>query len=69
MAASELWDTLAGDIEENVVTKVAEHLAALFALQFDKAGSLYFGQSLESSSATGDEDGRYEVGPIVSTPF
>ncbi|KAF8672543.1 Phosphotransferase enzyme family [Rhizoctonia solani] len=45
----------------DVVVRVAEHLAALFSLRFQQAGSLY---PLE------DEDSKQaKVGPIVSLPF
>jgi hypothetical protein len=68
-AASEVWQTLAGDIKEKVVIQVAEHLASLFALRFNKAGSLYCISSPGCSDRTADEAGKFEVGPIVSIPF
>jgi hypothetical protein len=69
VAASELWQTLAGDIKEKVVIQVAEHLASLFALRFNKAGSLYCIFPPGCSDQTADEASKFEVGPIVSTPF
>jgi hypothetical protein len=69
VAASDVWQTLAGDIKEKVVIQVAEHLASLFALRFNKAGSLYCISSPGCSDRTADEAGKFEVGPIVSIPF
>jgi hypothetical protein len=58
--ASDQWETLSTDVKERVVSEVAEHLIAIFALRFDHAGSLYLSSSSEND---------YVVGPIVSTPF
>lgn len=51
------------------MVQVAEHLTALFALRFDKAGSLYRMPTLDSSGSTTGQGDGYAVGPIVSAPF
>lgn len=58
--ANTKWDTLPVNVKERVVSQIAQCLEAMFALRFERAGSLY----LSSPS-------RHEVyvGPIVSTPF
>jgi hypothetical protein len=58
--ASEKWETLPTAVKERVVSQVADHVMAMFALRFDRAGSLY----LSSTSESG-----FVVGPIVSLPF
>jgi hypothetical protein len=58
--ANKQWDTLPMNVKERVVSHVAEHLRAMFALRFERAGSLYL------SSPSRNE---VYVGPIVSTPF
>jgi aminoglycoside phosphotransferase (APT) family kinase protein len=58
--ASESWETLSMDVKERVVTQVADYLMEMFALRFDRAGSLYLSSTSESNIV---------VGPIVSTPF
>ncbi|KAM4057440.1 phosphotransferase enzyme family protein [Hirsutella rhossiliensis] len=66
------WQTLPVDIKESVVVQVAEHLAALFSIRFDKAGSLYCVPSASkssSSSVSSTASDGYEVGPIVTGPF
>ncbi|KAI5992533.1 kinase-like domain-containing protein [Pisolithus albus] len=60
VSANTIWDTLSMSAKERTVSQVAEYLKAMFALRFDRAGSLY----LSSPS----EDDVY-VGPIVSVPF
>jgi len=57
--ANTQWDTLPMSVKERVVSQVAQCLEAMFALRFERAGSLYLSSS------------RHEVyvGPIVSTPF
>ena len=59
-SASEKWETLSVIVKESVVSQVAEHLMAMFAIRFDCAGSPY----LSAHSEIG-----FTVGPIVSTPF
>jgi len=47
-------------VKESVVSQVADYLMAIFALRFERAGSLYLSARSESG---------FVVGPIVSTPF
>jgi hypothetical protein len=47
-------------VKESVVSQVADHLMAIFAFRFDRAGSLYLSEHSENGVI---------VGPIVSTPF
>lgn len=61
-------------VKERVVAQVAEHLKAIFALRFDRAGSLYLSESdcVRSETSTRPEtekESGFVVGPIVSTPF
>lgn len=58
--ASDKWEKLSEIVKGRVVSQIADHLMAMFALRFDRAGSLYL-SSLSGSDIT--------VGPIVSTPF
>ncbi|KAI6102360.1 kinase-like domain-containing protein [Pisolithus croceorrhizus] len=60
VSANTKWDTLSMSAKERTVSQVTEYLKAMFALRFDRAGSLY----LSSPS----KDDVY-VGPIVSIPF
>ncbi|KAI6152859.1 hypothetical protein EDD17DRAFT_1634196 [Pisolithus thermaeus] len=60
VSANAKWDTLSMSAKERTVSQVTEYLKAMFALRFDRAGSLY----LSSPS----KDDVY-VGPIVSIPF
>jgi hypothetical protein len=60
--ASDQWETLSTDVKERVVSEVAEHLIAIFALSFNHAGSLYLSSFSENDYVVGP-------GPIVSTPF
>ncbi|KAI6137239.1 hypothetical protein F5141DRAFT_75254 [Pisolithus sp. B1] len=60
VSANTKWDTLSMSVKERTVSQVTEYLKAMFALRFDRAGSLY----LSSPS----KDDVY-VGPIVSIPF
>ena len=59
-SASEKWETISMIVKERVVSQVADHLMAIFALRFDCAGSLYLSPHSKSAII---------VGPIVSTPF
>jgi len=59
-SASEKWETLSMIVKESVVSQVADHLMAMFALRFDCAGSPYLSARSESG---------FIVGPIVSRPF
>ena len=45
------------NVKKRVVLQVAEYLMAMFALRFEKAGSLYISSN------------EVIVGPIISTPF
>lgn len=58
--AGKHWDTLPMDVKERVVSQVAQYIKAMFALRFERGGSLYL------ASPSGNEA---HVGPIVSTPF
>ncbi|KAG8739860.1 hypothetical protein FRC10_005055 [Ceratobasidium sp. 414] len=54
------WKSLPLAVKLNVVGQVAEHLATLSSLQFERAGSLY---------PSTDDPRQFKVGPIVSLPF
>lgn len=60
ISADTRWGTLSMSVKERVVAQIAEYLKVMFALRFNRAGSLY----LSSPSNIGTY-----VGPIVSTPF
>ncbi|KIK11154.1 hypothetical protein PISMIDRAFT_123188 [Pisolithus microcarpus 441] len=60
VSADTKWDTLSMSVKERTVSQVTEYLKAMFALRFDRAGSLYL------SSPSKDD---VHVGPIVSIPF
>lgn len=73
VTASDVWPTLSADIKEKVVIQVAEHLAALFSLRFEKAGSLYCAQFPPDSPSRQlpdiSGDAAFEVGLVASGPF
>ncbi|KAI5992535.1 hypothetical protein EDD15DRAFT_2388290 [Pisolithus albus] len=60
ISANRKWHALSTSAKEHTVSQVTQYLKAMFALRFDRAGSLY----LSSPS----KDDVY-VGPIVSLPF
>lgn len=60
------------EIKERVVIQVAEHLADLFSLRFEKAGSIYCIPSASESlspSVSWTASDAYEIGPVVTGPF
>ncbi|EQL01923.1 kinase-like protein [Ophiocordyceps sinensis CO18] len=67
--ASDNWKTLPVEIKERVVIQVSEHLADLFSLRFEKAGSIYCVPSESSPSVSSTASDAYEIGPVVTGPF
>ncbi|KZP33316.1 hypothetical protein FIBSPDRAFT_717905, partial [Athelia psychrophila] len=59
------WRDFPVDIKEKVVVQVAEHLVALFHLQFSQAGSIY----LSDPASSVITDDTYRIGPVVTGPF
>jgi hypothetical protein len=48
VAPCDIWEELPIGVRASVVSQVAELLAELFALRFDRAGSLYLSSALEN---------------------